>query len=75
MIHSWAPLVWLHSAEQFMPSSVDFFLEHVTLQNRKGRVLDQQPAVNKLPGGPPSAALHFQSRQKLSNFFLKFENV
>ena len=67
MIHSWAPQVWLHSEEQFMPSSVDFFLEHVTLQNRKGRVLDQQPATTKLPGGPTTTSLHLQSKQKLSN--------
>ncbi|KAK4012057.1 hypothetical protein OUZ56_021158 [Daphnia magna] len=66
MIQSWAPLVWLHSGEQFMPSSVEFFLEHVTLQNRKGRVLDQQPTLNKLPGGPSSTVLHLQSRQKLT---------
>lgn len=49
-----------------MPSSVEFFLEHVTLQSRKGRVLEPQPGPTNLPAGPPSAAMRLQSRQKLS---------
>ena len=28
MAAEWAPLVWIHSAEPFYPSSVDFFLEN-----------------------------------------------
>lgn len=75
MVHTWAPLVWLHSGEQFMPSSVEFFLEHVTLQDRKGRLVDAQPSAATLPGGPNSAPLRLQSKQKLgtsvaSPFFL-----
>jgi len=65
MIQSWAPLIWLHSGEQFLPSSVDFFLEHVNLQNRKGRILDLFPKSDRLPAGSPSASLHLQTRHKL----------
>ena len=28
MAVEWAPLVWIHSAEPFYPSTVDFFLEN-----------------------------------------------
>ena len=65
MIHSWAPLIWLHSGEQFAPSSVDFFLSYVSLQNRKGRLIDNYLAPDRLPGGPDTAQLHLQTHDKL----------
>jgi len=65
MIHSWAPLIWLHGGEQFLPSSVDFFLQHVTLQDRKGHILDLYPTPDRLPGGASSASLHLHTRHKL----------
>lgn len=65
MVHTWAPLVWLHSGEQFMPSSVEFFLEHVNLHDRKGRLVDGQPSGATLPAGPNSASYRLQSKQKL----------
>ena len=65
LVHSWAPLVWLHGEEQFAPSSVDFFLRHVTLQNRKGRVIDGQPAPETLPSGAETEPLNLQTREKL----------
>ena len=38
MAVEWAPLVWIHSAEPFYPSTVDFFLE-----NTEGRGIWSQP--------------------------------
>lgn len=49
-----------------MPSSVDYFLEHVNVQTRKGRVLEPQPSPSKLPAGQASSGLHLQSRAKLT---------
>lgn len=53
----WAPLVWLHPAEDFFPSSVPHFLKHITVSTAADRAAAQRglgaPDLT-LPGGRPS---------------------
>uniref|UniRef100_A0A0P4W0D0 Vacuolar protein sorting-associated protein 62 n=1 Tax=Scylla olivacea TaxID=85551 RepID=A0A0P4W0D0_SCYOL len=55
--HRWSPLVWLHPSEAYFPSSVPFFLRHITPSTTKGHAEVQQgsraPGLN-LPSGRPS---------------------
>lgn len=55
--HRWSPLVWLHPSEAFFPSSVPFFLRHITPSADNGHAEVHQglraPGLN-LPSGRPS---------------------
>ena len=48
-----------------MPSSVDFFLNDVMLQDRQNRIVDFYPLSYRLPAGYQSEQMHLQTREKL----------
>lgn len=57
----WSPLVWLHPAEDFFPSSVPFFLQHITPSTEQGQAVTQQGSATPqlyLPPGRPSQNLY-----------------
>ena len=70
MIRSWAPLVWLHSEELFYPSSVDFFLPEMTVQDDQGFIIQEFANAENLIGGENTSALHMQTRQPLGNIHI-----
>ncbi|XP_063881478.1 uncharacterized protein LOC135111735 isoform X1 [Scylla paramamosain] len=52
--HRWSPLVWLHPSEAYFPSSVPFFLRHITPSTTKGHAEGSRAPGLNLPSGRPS---------------------
>ena len=65
LVKSWAPLIWLHSEDVFYPSSVEFFLPEVTLNDINNNVSYEYVTVQNLPGGSGSSYYHMQTREEL----------
>ena len=65
LIRSWSPLIWLHSEELFYPSSVDFFLPEITVQDDQGIIYQEFATTSNLIGGDNTSSLHMQTRQPL----------
>ncbi|XP_059352054.1 uncharacterized protein LOC130688756 [Daphnia carinata] len=65
LIRTWSPLIWLHSEEKFLPSSVEFFLPEVTIQNNESAIVQEYVTPENLIGGEASVTLHMQTREPL----------
>lgn len=65
LIRSWSPLVWLHSEEKFLPSSVEFFLPEVTVQDNQSVIIQDYVTPENIIGGEASLTLHMQTREPL----------
>ena len=65
LIRSWSPLIWLHSEERFLPSTVEFFLPEVTIQDEQSIVVQNYVTPETLIGGENSSVLHMQTREPL----------
>ena len=72
LARAWAPLIWLHSEELFYPSSVEYFLPEVTIQNEAGEVIAENPTAGDIPGWNDSSDLHMQTREALGKPFFLF---
>ena len=65
LIYKWAPLIYLHSEEPFFPSSVEFYLPEMTIQDDSGSILQDIITPDNIPGGESSSQLHMQTRRPL----------
>lgn len=54
LIYSWAPLIYLHSEEEFFPSSVEFYLPEVTIQDENGVTVQENVTPDSILGGDNS---------------------
>ena len=72
LVKSWAPLIWLHSEDVFYPSSVEFFLPEVTLNDINNNVSYEYVTVQNLPGGSGSSYYHMQTREELGELLFTF---
>ena len=36
LVSDWAPLIWIHSEDPFLPSNVDFYLDHMEVREFVG---------------------------------------
>lgn len=75
LIRSWSPLIWLHSEERFLPSTVEFFLPEVTIQDEQSIVVQNYVTPETLIGGENSSVLHMQTREPLGWIFNKKSNI
>ncbi len=78
LIRTWSPLIWLHSEEKFLPSSVEFFLPEVTIQNNESAIVQEYVTPANLIGGEISSVLHMQTREPLGmteSIFFKNYNI
>lgn len=58
-------MIWLHSEESFLPSTVEFFLPEVTIQDEEGTIIQDYVTPETLIGGENSSVLHMQTREPL----------
>ena len=58
-------MIWLHSEERFLPSTVEFFLPEVTIQDEQSIVVQNYVTPETLIGGENSSVLHMQTREPL----------
>jgi len=65
LIYSWAPLIFLHSEEAFYPSSVEFFLPEITINDDSGTILQEVVTPDNILGGENTSSLHMQTREPL----------
>lgn len=65
LIESWAPIIWLHSEETFWPSSVEFFLPAVTINDVDENVLQSDPTPSSILVGELTSTYHMQTKVPL----------
>ena len=68
MVLKWAPHVWIHSQEQFFPSSIDFYLDQMEVR-RDGteEVVVEHPSASNLGQAPTNATgLHLNTHQDMN---------
>lgn len=65
LIRRWSPLVWLHSGEIFLPSTVEFFLPEVTVKDNQSVTIQEFVTPENLIGGEISSIYHMQTRVPL----------
>ncbi len=61
----WAPLFWLHPAEVFLPSSVDFFVERMQVRDADEGVVQADPTVDTVVSGDGTEELHLNTEEDL----------
>lgn len=65
LIRAWSPMVWLHSEEIFLPSSVEFFLPEVNVRDNQSEIVQDYVTPENLIGGEASSTLHMQTLELL----------
>ena len=65
MALEWAPLVWLHGADPFYPSTVDFFMENTEVRDANETLVQSDPTATTIVSGEATGDLHLNTFEDL----------
>jgi len=66
LVEDWAPLVWLHSEEPFYPSTAEFHLENVQVNNENDELVQSNPTLDGIVTGPETGGYHLNTMEPMS---------
>ncbi|XP_023337870.1 putative vacuolar protein sorting-associated protein TDA6 [Eurytemora carolleeae] len=62
LVEKWAPLVWIHSEDPFMPSSVPFHLQNIQINDENERLVQENPTQDSIVTGPDTDIMHMNTK-------------
>jgi len=65
LVLDWAPLVWIHPEDPFLPSNVDFYLEYNEIRDGDENLMQPHPNVSSIVVGPETSDYHMNTFEDL----------
>jgi len=65
LVKDWAPIVWLHSEDPFYPSTVEFHLENVQVNDENDVVVQSDPTSTTILTGEETSGYHLNTKETI----------